>query len=410
MSLGVSRHHLYAQDLANKGQRGFVLSRTGSSYQNPDEVYPAGPWSGYTSTLAFTGDTWGTWNTLAFEAQLSADEASIDQPYVSDDIGSFLGPMPGNPQDDSDLYARWVQRGAFQPVDRLHSSAGNRLPWEYPAPAGSVAADFLRLREALIPYTYTLADESVNTGLPITQPLYLDYPAQPDAYNHPAEYLYGPSVLVAPVTTPGNVAKQTVRFPPGTWTDWFPGATFDGPSTQTLTVPLDRMPVFVKAGGGLDLAAGATPRAGVLGSAGYPVDFWLSVKFSSYTIKTLRENENFTVNRVEPAVRWTAAAAVAGGALRRAGRQWPASRLACIVAGGTRAREASGPGKPAASGKHRRQPSRPDASRLTSPHPKARPTPPQIWHAPKGDISCRSGKTTRRVTFHVGKIRYLHGK
>ena len=159
-------NHLYAQDLANKGQRGFVLSRTGSSYHSPDEVYPAGPWSGHTSTLAFTGDTWGTWNTLAFQAQLSADEASIDEPYVSDDIGSFLGPVPGNPQDDADLYARWVQLGAFQPVLRLHSSDGNRLPWQYPAPAGPVAADFLRLREALVPYTYTLAAQAVRTGEP----------------------------------------------------------------------------------------------------------------------------------------------------------------------------------------------------------------------------------------------------
>jgi Glycosyl hydrolases family 31/Domain of unknown function (DUF5110)/NPCBM-associated, NEW3 domain of alpha-galactosidase/IPT/TIG domain len=242
-------NHLYAMDLANKGQRGFVLSRTGSSYQNPDEVYPAGPWSGHTSTLAFTGDTWGTWNTLAFQAQLSADEASIDEPYVSNDIGSFLGPPPGNPQDDSDLYARWVQLGTFQPVLRLHSSAGNRLPWQYPAPAGSAAASFLRLREALVPYTYTLAAQSVNTGLPITQPLYLGYPDQAEAYDNPGEYLYGPDMLVAPVTTPGNVGTEKIWFPPGTWTDWFTGATFQGPSTQTLTVPLDRMPVFVKAGG-----------------------------------------------------------------------------------------------------------------------------------------------------------------
>jgi hypothetical protein len=242
-------NHLYAMDLANKGQRGFVLSRTGSSYQNPDEVYPAGPWSGHTSTLAFTGDSWGTWNTLAFQAQLSADEASIDEPYVSNDIGSFLGPPPGNPQDDADLYARWVQLGTFQPVLRLHSSAGNRLPWDYPDPAGSVAASFLRLREALVPYTYTLADQAVRSGLPITRPLYLDYPGQAAAYAHPGEYLYGPGMLVAPVATPGNVTTQRVWFPPGKWTDWFTGATFEGPATRTLTIPLDRMPVFVKSGG-----------------------------------------------------------------------------------------------------------------------------------------------------------------
>ena len=242
-------NHLYAADLANHGQRGFVLSRIGSSFQNPDEVYPAGPWAGHTSTLAFTGDTWGTWNTLAFQAQLSSDEASIDQPYVSDDIGSFLGPPPGNPGDDPDLYARWVQLGAFQPVLRLHSSAGNRLPWQYPEPADTVASDFLRLREALVPYSYTLAAESAGSGLPMTRPLYLDYPGSSEAYAHPGEYLYGPDVLVAPVTTPGTTTTQTVWFPAGQWTDWFTGATFTGPKTQTLTVPLDRMPVFVRAGG-----------------------------------------------------------------------------------------------------------------------------------------------------------------
>jgi alpha-glucosidase (family GH31 glycosyl hydrolase) len=248
-------NHLYAQEMANKNERGFVLSRTGSSYQNPDEVYPAGPWSGHTSTLAFTGDTWGTWNTMSFQAQLAADEASIDEPYVSDDIGSFLGPPPGsanNPadaSDDPDVHARGVQLGTFQPILRLHSSAGNRLPWDYPQPANDIAANFLRLREALVPYTYTLADESVRTGLPINRPLYLDYSDQTAAYANPGEYLYGPDVLVAPVTTPGTVSTESVWFPPGQWTDWFTGATFTGPSEQTLTVPLDRMPVFVKAGG-----------------------------------------------------------------------------------------------------------------------------------------------------------------
>ena len=214
-------NHLYAQEMANKNERGFVLSRTGSSYQNPDEVYPAGPWSGHTSTLAFTGDTWGTWNTLAFQVQLAADESSIDEPYVSDDIGSFLGPPPGsanNPadaSDDPDVYARWVQLGTFQPILRLHSSAGNRLPWDYPQPADGIAASFLRLREALVPYTYTLADESVRTGLPINRPLYLDYPDEPAAYANPGEYLYGPDVLVAPVTTPGTVGHRVGVVPAG---------------------------------------------------------------------------------------------------------------------------------------------------------------------------------------------------
>ena len=118
-------NHLYAQEQINNGERGFVC--TGSSYQSPDEVYQAGPWAGHTSTLAFTGDTWGTWNTLAFQAQLAGDESSIDEPYVSDDIGSFLGSPRASRQGDPpqmtpDIYDRWVQLGAFQPILRLHSS------------------------------------------------------------------------------------------------------------------------------------------------------------------------------------------------------------------------------------------------------------------------------------------------
>jgi len=247
--------HLYAQELVNKGKRGFVLARIGSSYQSPGQVYAAGPWSNHTSAVDFTGDTWGTWNTLARQAELSPAEASIGQPYVSDDIGSFLGPPPGGDTnhadyyDTPDLYDRWVQLGAFQPILRLHSSHGYRLPWNYPQPVRSITEQFLRLREALVPYTYTLAAQSHATGMPITRPLYLDYPDSSAAYDHPGEYLYGPDVLVAPVTTPGQVATSTVWFPPGRWTDYFTGATFTGPATASLTVPLDRMPVFVKAGG-----------------------------------------------------------------------------------------------------------------------------------------------------------------
>ena len=193
--------------------------------------------------MHFTGDTEPTWASLAFEAQMTAAEASIGEPYVSHDIGSFKGKHPPD-----DLYARWVQFGTFQPVLRLHSDHGDRLPWDYGA-AQEPAAKFLQLREALVPYTYTLGWQAHQTGLPMARALYLDYPDQAEAYNHPTEYLYGPDVLVAPVTVPGQVATEHVWFPPGRWSDYFTGATFTGPGTATLSVPLNRMPVFVRAGG-----------------------------------------------------------------------------------------------------------------------------------------------------------------
>ena len=241
--------HLYAQDMVNQGQRGFVLARIGSSNGETEEVYPAGPWSDHTSAIAFTGDAWGTWDTLAQEVALTPDEATIGEPYVSDDIGSYLGPPPQGTQDPADLYARWVQFGTFQPILRLHSNNEDRLPWQYPQPVRGITEAFLRLREALVPYTYTLAAQAHDDGLPMAQPLYLAYPGQNAAYDHPEEYLYGSDMLVAPVTSPGSEADTTVWIPPGRWVDFFTGATFTGPITTTMSVPLSRMPVFVRAGG-----------------------------------------------------------------------------------------------------------------------------------------------------------------
>jgi alpha-glucosidase (family GH31 glycosyl hydrolase) len=249
-------NYLTAQQMVNNGERGFDLSRVGASNQNSQAgAYPAGPWADHRSAVAFTGDTQGTWNTLASEAQLAQDEGSIGQPYVSDDIGSFLGSnTTGNGNDPDDLYLRWLQLGTFQPIMREHSDGVDwgqnaRLPWEYDAATQAVGDQFMQLREQLVPYLYTLASQASSTGIPMSQALYLNYPSQAAAYTNPTEYTLGPNVLVAPVTTPGASVAQQVWFPPGTWQDYFTGATFTGPGTQTINVPTSRMPVFVKEGG-----------------------------------------------------------------------------------------------------------------------------------------------------------------
>ena len=264
-------NYLTAQQMVNDGERGFDLSRIGASYQDSQAgSYPSGPWADHRSAIAFTGDTQGTWNTLASQAQLSQDEGSIGEPYVSDDVGSFLGSnTTGNGNDPDDLYLRWLQLGTFQPIMREHSDEVDwgqnaRLPWEYDAATQAVGDQFLQLREELVPYLYTLADQAYSTGLPMTQALYLDYPGQAAAYTNPDEYLLGPDVLVDPVTQPGTSVATTVWFPPGTWQDYFTGATFTGPSTATINVPTSRMPVFVKASGIIPLqpASGNAQTAG----------------------------------------------------------------------------------------------------------------------------------------------------
>ncbi|MBW8793368.1 MAG: carbohydrate-binding protein [Streptomyces sp.] len=254
------------------GDRGFVLSRAYGSLQaggySGGVGLPTGPWADKRSTLHFTGDTTSNWGTLRAEVGYTPGEsAATGLAAVSHDIGGHNDGygIPGAETYTSDgqthrttklpddLYARWVQFGTFQPVDRLHSNHSDRLPWQYGPAAQGAAEKFLRLREALVPYTYTLAHEAETTGTPIVRPLYLQYPEEENAYTEAdSEYLYGPDMLVAPVTTPGTDTTTRVWFPPGRWTDYFTGRTYTAPAggaTYDVTTTLDTMPVFVRAGG-----------------------------------------------------------------------------------------------------------------------------------------------------------------
>jgi hypothetical protein len=234
---------LYAQRQRDRGSRWVPLSRIGASLQSYDAAMP-GVWAEHRNAIHFTGDTLPTWETLDFQSRFTAAEgAGIGLPYVSHDIGGFHADLlPG------DLYARWVQLGAFQPILRLHSNHGRRLPWEYERRPRRIASEFLRLRESLIPYTYTLARQAHDSGLPIVRAMYLGWPRLGGAYRFDSQYMYGDALLVAPVATPGARARKRVWFPPGEWVDVFTGDRYRGPRAMTIGVPLQRMPIFARAG------------------------------------------------------------------------------------------------------------------------------------------------------------------
>lgn len=237
-------HNAIYTDLANlDAGRAFTLSRIGSSFQNESGNVP-GPWADRRTTVHFTGDTAPTWEMLDFEIFFTVAEGNAGFPYVSHDIGSFHGPrLP------EDMYVRWVQFGTFQPILRLHSNDGQRLPWQYEEPARSIATEFLRLRHALVPYLYSLARVAHDTGVPMCRGTYLEYPTLEAAYEYDRQYLLGEQLLVAPIASPGPVAGKEVWFPPGIWIDYFTGETYEGPDAGTITAPLERIPVFVPAGG-----------------------------------------------------------------------------------------------------------------------------------------------------------------
>lgn len=253
----------YANDTAKNVGRGFAFSRAYSSLQKDGYLgpvgQPTGPWADKRTTVHFTGDTTSTWETVKAEVGYTpAESVATGLSAVSHDIGGFNndgtqapGAEPGSTKLADDLYARWVQLGTFQPIDRLHGNHSDRLPWQYGAAAKTSAEKFLNLRENLVPYTYSLARNAAVTGLPVVIPAYVQYPEEQEAYaTFSGEYLYGPNVLVAPVTTPGTTATTRVWFPPGSqWTDYFTGTTYAGGTIQNVTTDLNAMPVFIKSGG-----------------------------------------------------------------------------------------------------------------------------------------------------------------
>ncbi|WP_069462311.1 TIM-barrel domain-containing protein [Actinacidiphila rubida] len=259
----------YATDADQAVGRGFVISRAYGSLQaggySGQAGLPTGPWADKRTTIHFTGDTSSTWGTIKAEVGYTPGEAAATgMSAISHDIGGHNdttgltgsetytsgGTTQHTHKLPDDMYARWVQLGTFQPIDRLHSNHSDRLPWQYGTAARASADAFLNLRENLVPYTYSLAQQANATGVPVTRPMYLEYPDEAQAYTTAgSEYFYGPDMLVAPVTTPGTTASTSVWFPPGTqWTDYFTGKTYAGGTTQTITSGLDTMPVFVRAG------------------------------------------------------------------------------------------------------------------------------------------------------------------
>ncbi|GAA3624143.1 glycoside hydrolase family 31 protein [Lentzea roselyniae] len=248
---------------------GFAFSRGFGSLQaggySGSGPLPTGPWAEKRTTLHFTGDTSSTWGALkATIGYTSAEGVSTGMSAISHDIGghndttglrgseTYLdnGQLRYTTKLPDDLYARWVQLGAFQPITRLHSNHGDRLPWQYGPAAQASATKFLNLRERLVPYLYTLAEQASRTGVPVVRPAFIDHPGSPEAYSTvDTQFLLGPDVLVAPITTPGDTGETRVWFPPGQWTDYFTGRVYQGNTWATVSAGWDTMPVFLRAGG-----------------------------------------------------------------------------------------------------------------------------------------------------------------
>lgn len=165
--------------------------------------------------------------------------------YWSHCMGGFEQYSPH----DTDLYNRWVQFGMLSPVAILFGMDHPRYhePWTYGEEALKNFIKYDSLRYSLLPYMYSNAFRLYRDNRPIMTALVMDYPQDENVYQICDQYMFGPSMMVCPVTTKGALSRP-VYFPGGTWYDFWTGEKIEGRQYKSFLTPPDMMPIFIKAG------------------------------------------------------------------------------------------------------------------------------------------------------------------
>ncbi|HEX6682911.1 MAG TPA: TIM-barrel domain-containing protein [Candidatus Limnocylindrales bacterium] len=194
--------------------------------------------SGQRHAAQWSGDTMCSFPALATTLNGGLAHGLSGVPYWSHDSGGFCG----TPSDD--LYLRWAQFGALSPLVRFHGTT-TREPWHFPAVEDDVI-EVLRLRYRLLPYLYSAALRSAETGEPMMRAMMVDSPGDSLAWRAEHQYRMGPSLLVAPIV--GEAPERDVYLPAGDWVDWWTGAVHSGPAMVRTSSPMERFPLFAAAG------------------------------------------------------------------------------------------------------------------------------------------------------------------
>lgn len=239
-------HNLYGLLMARAGFEGVRRLRPDA---RPIIISRSG-WAGLQRyAWHWTGDNLSDWNSFHLSIPMLINLGLSGIFFTGPDIGGFVGaPSP-------ELYTRWLQAGAFFPFFRSHTVIGSpdQEPWSFGEPYLTCNREAIRLRYRFLPYIYTLAWEAHTRGLPLVRPLWWTDPENPDLWDVDDAFLLGDGVLVAPVLKEGARARS-VHLPPGLWYDFWSEVVYEGGKEVEVEAPLERIPLFVRAGTVVPLA------------------------------------------------------------------------------------------------------------------------------------------------------------
>ncbi|MDD5185461.1 MAG: glycoside hydrolase family 31 protein [Paludibacter sp.] len=249
---------IYEHQRATTSQkRVFILTRSAFAGQ---QRYGANSWS---------GDIVSSWETLRKQIPAGLNFSLSGIPYWNADIGGFFLWNYKNALQDKmyhELYVRWIQFGTFTPMMRSHGTDAPREIYQFGKPGDwsyDAIGKYINLRYLLLPYNYATAWGVSNRSESFMRALMMDFASDKRVLDITNEYMYGRSILVAPVLKPLYVSKQEgktiedfsnvktkkVYLPKGTeWFDFWTGEKFQGGQDIDKAVPVNIIPLFVKAG------------------------------------------------------------------------------------------------------------------------------------------------------------------
>ena len=233
-------HNLYGL-LMN--QAGYEALRVNSPDKRPWILSRSG-WAGLQRyAWNWTADTNTSWESLQQTIPTILGLGLSGHAFSGVDIGGFSG------DPDAELYLRWFQLAAFLPLFRTHSSIVTkpREPWVYGEPTTSIIRKYLKLRYKLLPYLYTLAWDSAQTGIPPLRPLFWNNPTDIQFMDVQDEFLLGDALLLAPILHKGERSRPII-LPPGKWYSFGDNLSHIGDKQFIYPAALSTIPFFVKEG------------------------------------------------------------------------------------------------------------------------------------------------------------------
>jgi alpha-glucosidase len=210
---------------------------------------------------SWSGDNTTSWDSLRWNIRTGLQMSLSGLFNVGHDVGGFAGPVP-----DPELFVRWVQACCLNPrmvMNSWKADGTNNVPWLHASVTAEVVAA-IRLRYRLMPYLWSLFERAHMRHEPIIRPTFYNFPDDEACFCDSDDFMLGDALLVAPVVQQGaNTRRVYLPAGPSAWFDFHTGQRFAAGTVQEVAAPLASLPLFVRAGASVPLAAAVNGRHSV---------------------------------------------------------------------------------------------------------------------------------------------------